>query len=247
MAKTHAAALEIERLLEHSRPDTIVIATPHGVMVDGFICVGTTEIASGSLRGAKSTIEANVETDQEFAQLLLEHADAAGVPVANYVASPEGESVLPLDWGVIIPLWYCGLKSKKKYKYVIVSPSNSVHFTGLIAFGRAIAKVASHTGKRVTFIASCDWAHAHSASGPYGFHPDAKRFDKEVQKIVAENRLGDFAKTDAKMVENALADGIPQALILHGAIDGAGFQAHLHSYQCPTYFGMLVASFTIPG
>jgi aromatic ring-opening dioxygenase LigB subunit len=31
--------------------------------------------------------------------------------------------------------------------------------------------------------------------------------------------------------------------MLHGAI-GAGFEAELHSYEAPTYFGMLTASFS---
>jgi aromatic ring-opening dioxygenase LigB subunit len=246
MAQTHAAALEVERLLQESHPDTIVIATPHGITAASMICVGATPRASGQLKGRKSIITADIEIDMPFAQLLCDDATEANLPVAQYRADPPDSIALPLDWGVIIPLWYCGLRIKqvKRYKFVIVCPANNIQNEDYIAFGKGIAKAADITGKRIAFIASCDWAHAHVKDGPYGFHPAAKQFDEQVQEIIASGELERLAQIDTKLADNAMSDGVPQALLLHGAISDAGLDAALLSYERPTYFGMLVAVFS---
>jgi aromatic ring-opening dioxygenase LigB subunit len=94
-------------------------------------------------------------------------------------------------------------------------------------------------------IASCDHGHAHDPKGPYGFSPASKVFDDRVVELVKRNALGELATFDAALVADAKADSFWQMLMLHGAI-GDGWRADYLSYEAPTYFGMLCASFTPP-
>jgi aromatic ring-opening dioxygenase LigB subunit len=114
-----------------------------------------------------------------------------------------------------------------------------------VAVGRAIARVADDSGKRVALIASCDHGHAHDPKGPYGFAPESKQFDDRVVDLVKRNALGELLAFDPKFVADAKADSFWQMLMLHGAI-GDSWQAEFLSYEAPTYFGMLCASFTPP-
>jgi len=61
-------------------------------------------------------------------------------------------------------------------------------------------------------------------------------------ELVRANRLGELAGMDASFAVAAKADSFWQLLMLHGAI-GDAFEAELLSYEAPTYFGMLCASF----
>ena len=61
--------------------------------------------------------------------------------------------------------------------------------------------------------------------------------------IVRENRLDRLLEIEPDFVATAQADSWWQMLVLHGAT-GGGFDAELLSYEAPTYFGMLCASFT---
>jgi aromatic ring-opening dioxygenase LigB subunit len=91
-------------------------------------------------------------------------------------------------------------------------------------------------------IASADHGHGHSEDGPYGFAAESAPYDARMQELVRGNRLGELVQTDAQWAVDALADSFWQLLMLHGAI-GAGFEPELLSYEAPTYFGMLTASY----
>jgi aromatic ring-opening dioxygenase LigB subunit len=64
-----------------------------------------------------------------------------------------------------------------------------------------------------------------------------------VVDAVRRNALGQLVAWDARFAVDAKADSFWQLLMLHGAL-GDGYDAELLSYEAPTYFGMLVASFT---
>jgi aromatic ring-opening dioxygenase LigB subunit len=243
--QTHLAMLEAGRRMAEARPDTIVIATPHGVRVDDFIGISMTEFAAGGLQGAGGTVMVEMPVDQHMAFAIAQRSFMAGIPIArcSFGTGSGPESRLPLDWGSIIPLWYCGAQWANKPRVVVVVPSRSVDEWALVEFGRIVAGVAAAGPKRVALIASCDWSHTHDEDGPYGFHEDAVKFDDLARDLIGRNDLDGFLELDLEFVENAKPDGIWQTLVLSGAIDGTPLKSEILSYQRPTYFGMLVATF----
>ncbi|OLC03061.1 MAG: hypothetical protein AUI15_02845 [Actinobacteria bacterium 13_2_20CM_2_66_6] len=102
---------------------------------------------------------------------------------------------------------------------------------------------------RIALIASADHGHAHLGSGPYGFHPAAEEYDTLVTELVRSEQLDRLVDIPRAMVEDAKADSWWQLLMLHGATMGAGraqgaeWKGTLISYEAPTYFGMLTASY----
>ena len=108
--------------------------------------------------------------------------------------------------------------------------------------GRALARAADEAGKRVALIASADHGHAHDADGPYGFHPAAAEYDRQVTELVQENRLAGLLELDPAFVDAAKADSWWQMLMLHGAL-ADDWDAEFLSYEASTYFGMLCAAY----
>ena len=236
-APTRKAMEELGRRFAATEPETAIVLTPHGVHVDGHFAV----VRSGQLAGdASQWTEADSSYegagDPEVADACIEALRADGLPVVGLMfgASTAEGSTMPLDWGASIPLWFMPGPA------VVVSPcralSNSEHV-------RAGASLARATGKRrVALIASADHGHGHDPEGPYGFAAESKLYDEKMIELVSGNRLGDLAELDPGFAVAAKADSFWQLLMLHGAL-GKGFEAELLSYEAPTYFGMLCASF----
>ena len=104
-----------------------------------------------------------------------------------------------------------------------------------------MAEDAAGEPRRIGFIASCDWGHAHRADGPYGFHPESAAVDAEVVAAVAANDLLRLIDLDEGRARDAAIDGLWQALMLAGALETMPMNVELLSYEAPTYYGMLVA------
>lgn len=60
---------------------------------------------------------------------------------------------------------------------VMIAPARDLPWDAHVTAGRAIAKAAEESGKRVALIASCDHGHAHDPKGPYVFAQDLDEAD----------------------------------------------------------------------
>jgi aromatic ring-opening dioxygenase LigB subunit len=236
-APTRRGMEELGRRFAAAEPEAAIVLTPHGVHVDGHF---------GVVRSARLEGDAAQWTDEDthyagpgepqLAAACLDALQAEGLPAlgVTFGATASGASTMPLDWGALIPLWFMRAAA------VVVTPcrerSNDEHV-------RAGAALAAATGnRRVALIASADHGHGHTADGPYGFAAESAPYDELIQELVAGNRLGELAGIDPAWALAAKADSFWQLLMLHGAI-GDGFDVELLSYEAPTYFGMLTASY----
>jgi aromatic ring-opening dioxygenase LigB subunit len=166
---------------------------------------------------------------------------------------------MPLDWGTLVPLWFLG-HGHNQIGYgdvlaaappaglappvVIVTPARGLPRPALVAFGRAVAHAAAADGRRVAVIASCDWAHTHSAAGPYGFSPAAAQVDRVVLAALEAGNPGSLIDLPAEQAQAAAIDGLWQTLVLAGVLAETPLRGEVLSYEAPTYFGMIVASFS---
>jgi aromatic ring-opening dioxygenase LigB subunit len=259
--QTRAAMEELGRRFDAARPDVVVIAGPHGFRVDGSVVLANVGRGAGTLRWKGRQVEMNVPVDLALTDAIAERARATGVPIAmaGYAGNSRWQSVMPLDWGVITPLWYAGHgrnmvghgdvlsdapEGPEGPSVVIASPSRFMPRTDLVAFGEAVAEAAEADGRRVAFIASCDWGHRHDESGPYGFHPASAIVDQRVVQAVKAERLLDLMAISDEEARDAAVDGLWQALMLAGVIEKTPMTTEVLSYEAPTYYGMIVAAYT---
>jgi aromatic ring-opening dioxygenase LigB subunit len=238
----------MEYLAKHMKrhcPPTIVIATPHGLRLDHAIGVVTAEYSEGSLEEKDKIIRARFKCDRQFARRILQEARKAWLPTvgANYGTDKGPASCMQMDWGTLIPLWFFGGQERKKPRIVIVTPSREIPLTQLVDFGKIIAEVAESSRRKVAFVASADQGHAHDKKGPYGFHLASKEYDELVIKAVKEGDLKQLLSLDSQFVEDAKPDSLWQMAILVGVLERVRMKARFVSYQAPTYFGLLCASF----
>ena len=246
---TQQSMAELQRRFEAAQPEAVIVLTPHNVHVEGSMAVVTAGSASGGLAdwGAPG-ISMKAVVDRDLADQVKAGLRAAGIPVVgiSFGGNNANESVHPMDWAVLIPLWYVGGRSEPQVPVVIVSPARDLTPEAHVAAGRAIAVVAAASGKRVALVASCDHGHGHLKDGPYGFRPESKVFDDRVVEVIQADRLADLVKFDVELVRAAAADSWWQMLMLSGAIP-QGWKGEFLSYEHPTYFGMLCAAYEPAG
>ncbi|HEU0165373.1 MAG TPA: aromatic ring-opening dioxygenase subunit LigB, partial [Thermomicrobiales bacterium] len=127
---------------------------------------------------------------------------------------------------------------------VLITPSRAMGRQAMVDFGRVLGEAFRDDPRKIGFIASCDWGHAHTADGPYGFHPDAAKVDAKVVDAVEKNELLSLIELTDEEVQNAAIDGLWQTLILAGIQQITPLDSNLISYEHPTYFGMIVAGFS---
>jgi aromatic ring-opening dioxygenase LigB subunit len=260
---TRAAMEELGRRVAAAAVEVLVVAGPHGIRVDGAVCLAAVARAAGSLRWEGRSVELNVPLDGALTEAIAASARAAGVPVAmaGFAGNRRDQSAVPLDWGTLTPLWFLGhgrnmvghgdvLADPPDEDFgppaVIVTPSRTLPRETLVAFGRALADAAQADPRRIGLVASCDWGHTHRADGPYGFHPKAAEMDALV---VGAIRAGDPLRLMTMPDEDAAAaaiDGLWQTLVLGGALERVPLplRSEVLCYQAPSYYGMLTAVFT---
>ena len=237
-----ASAAEMNR----ARPDTIVIATPHNLRLHRHIGVVTAENSSGSAVEGKRKIRYRAKCDMKLAQRLVEAAEKKGLPVvgATYGVYEGPLSDLAMDWGTLIPLWFFLRGTGLRSRIVIVTPSRGVPLSQNFEFGRVVAGVAESEEKRIAFVASADQAHTHRKSGPYGYSPKAEEYDRLVVQAIERGKLASIMEMKPGFVDAARPDSLWQMTMLAGVISSVPMAGRLISYQAPTYYGMLCASYS---
>jgi len=232
--------------LRRSRPETIVIATPHNLRLPKHIGVVISENTTGSLAEGERVVRLSAKCDVEFGRAVISKAEERGLPVvgANYGAVAGQLSDLAMDWGSLVPLWFFLNRTRPQNKVLIVTPARGIPLEQNSDFGTCIAEVAETTRKRIAFVASSDQAHAHSRDGPYGYDVHAKEYDRIVQDAVRGQKLSSLMKLDSGFVESAKPDSLWQMTVLAGILSVVPMKGEVISYQVPTYYGMLCAGFS---
>ncbi len=260
-AVTRRGMEELGRRFDAAKPDVTVVLTPHNVHVEGAMAVITAGSLFGELkeggagRGAfdpnagTRSVSLRASTDRELAQTCIEALRSGGIGAVgvHYGANDSAAAVMPMDWAVLVPLWFMGGRDDPPKPVVVIAPARDMSFEAHVRAGKALRKAVDASGKRVALIASCDHGHAHAKAGPYGFHPAARQFDEKVQEIVRADDLARLLELDPALVRDGKPDSYWQMLMLHGALEGTGWRGEFLSYEAPTYFGMLCAAYARSG
>ena len=239
--KRISATLEaMEKLadkLAQQNPETILVISPHGISYPGAMGIVTAKSSSGNLRNfGVPRPDYHFDNDLSLVSAIEKETDAAGIPLQSI-----GETSYDIDHGVLAPMYYLirAVKGIPMVPLTFCWLPLSTHF----AFGQAINRAATETGKRVALIASGDLSHRLLPNAPAGYDPQGKVFDEKL--VDALSRLDTHAvlNLDEDLIEHAGECGLRSIVILLGALQGLSVTPHILSYEGPFGVGYLVASF----
>ncbi len=241
IAQTIASFEEAARAVAATAPDAIVVLSPHAPAYrDGFfISEGPRE--EGSMAAFGQPQEAlSVAVDCGLAGAIAREAGRHGLAIA-----PGGPGGSQIDHGAYVPLWFLSRALDLQQVPVVRLGLSGLPAGDHRMLGRAIARAADETGRRIALVASGDWSHRLKEDGPYGFAPEGPRFDVALADILSRGALEELFSLDPALCEGAGECGLRSFQIMAGALEGTAFESSLLSYEGPFGVGYGVALFTV--
>ena len=121
-AATRRGMEELGRRFERSTAEVAIVLTPHNIHVEGSMAVITAGALSGALEGHPD-VALRIAVDQQLARDLRDALVTAGIPVAgvSYGANDAAAAVFPLDWAVLVPLWFMGGRAEPGVRKIFES------------------------------------------------------------------------------------------------------------------------------
>jgi AmmeMemoRadiSam system protein B len=233
--KTKKSLEEASKKLKATKPDTIIIITPHGEVSQTTIHVYSSHIFEGDFSSfGMSNVKMSAKGDADLAHRIIKEAQADRILAAEIQESW-------LDHGVMVPLNYiqaAGTRASILPIAIALSPLRE-----LFKFGKSLQKAIATSDKQVAVVASADMSHRLTPDAPAGYNPKGAEFDKKLVDLVKKNDVEAILGFDSVLAEEAGQDALWSIAILLGAIDGLPLKGEVLSYEGPFGVGYMVAKY----
>ena len=223
--KTHASFLRLEEALYISKPQVIVIISPHtSLFPDAFTVNGHTTFATAFQEFGDMVTTQSWHGAPELAALVSHHAKKFHLPVQ--VVSQEA-----LDHGATIPLFFL-TEHLPDVKILPVGYSN-LSREEHVRFGNLLKEALLDANKRVAVIASGDLSHTEPG----------RTFDEALLRALKANDVQSILSIPEGTVTAAKECGYRSILIALGMLEHMHTTFSAYSYETPVDIGYAVGNF----
>ena len=243
ISTTAEAYIAAAKFVIQSKPEAIVITTPHSTAYYDRFHISPGDSTRGSFAAFSAPgVRISADYDAGFIAALCGAAREVGFP-----ADTEGERDGALDHATMIPLYFlqkaCGLEKVPPIVRIGLSGCPlATHYR----LGMLISAVADRLGRRVAVVASGDLSHRLKDDGPYGYKPEGPQYDDRIMNLMGRGDFGGLLGFGDDFCEAAGECGHRSFTIMAGCFDGRAVEARRLSYEGPFGVGYGVCTFT-PG
>ncbi|KAI9026959.1 hypothetical protein DFJ74DRAFT_704386 [Hyaloraphidium curvatum] len=244
---------------------------------DEFTIYANNDYASGNGEwlGEWKEFGVKVTIDKKATNAVSKTCNAKGLRMARLTTNGAGPTVdAVLRWSEVVPIWFLEKVFEGKVPYVLIQNPESASWmdpagkkTELRAFGDIFYDMCKPGGpladRRIFLAVSGDQSHVldHPHKDlklglgykaiPYGVHPAGPAFDTAVRKWCTSLDPADFeaAYPHMKEAKTCGAAGLTTLarIVERLKADGVEVTGKVLAEIAPTYYGMLVATFTLVG
>jgi AmmeMemoRadiSam system protein B len=235
--KTKTALEKLEEEFYASKPESVIIISPHSPMMPDAFCVNIAEQFSGNFQefgdlATKLQFKSNLAFSHRLKERLEDHRFPA------LLINQDS-----LDHGVLVPLFYLTA-------HLPNLPITPISFSLLdlkthFDFGRIIAEEIHQTNQRIAVIASGDLSHRLTKAAPAGYSQQGKVFDQKLIEYLQKKEAEEIINLDPGLIEEAGECGLRSIMILLGVLNRKEYQSEILSYEGPFGVGYLVANFKL--
>ena len=231
------------QFLAATKPDTVIVASPHNVLYTDYFNISDGEHATGSMEDFNADdvrIEVGYDTEMiaEFCRLADKDDVDAGL------LGQRGE-YRELDHATLIPLYFL-TKYYTDFKVLRIGLSG-LPYSEHYRVGMLLKKAAEKTGRRAAFIGSGDLSHKLSPFGPYGFAEEGPYYDERIMDVMGRAAFGELLDFDPVFCDKAAECGHRAFIMMAGALDRTSVTPERLSYQDVTGVGYGVCTYTVNG
>ena len=237
VAASERALREFSRRLIDTRPDSVVVVSPHSPLDAGVFRARSSATLVGDFSDFYAPgVKLAFQTDLELLEAIKQAGASQGVPVG------ELRQDYPLDHGAMVPLYY--LREAGWSGPVVVFGFTLLSRQMHLAFGRSIAAAAIATNKRIAVVASGDLSHRLIIGGPYEYEPTAHLFDEQIVHAISAGDSQAVIEVDDDLRERAGECGYRSIVIALGSVNEDLRDHQVLSYEGPFGVGYMVAVLT---
>ncbi|MHA1967289.1 MAG: hypothetical protein ACW964_05765 [Candidatus Hodarchaeales archaeon] len=244
----HSEMVDLSKIIRDLKPELCFLVTPHGISLSNDYGLYANQIAEGTAEWENeyNDFKVKINIDHEETKKIYEFLIYFRFPVST-ITCFTGSVNIPLRWGEAVPLWFL---REIDMKYIIMSlPTRRYDqakemIPELLNLGSSLIDYFDKSEKRIIALISGDLAHSHSHDGPYKFSEKAEEFDQIIEKWVKTGNKNLLLSRAKDVLDEALCCGFPGLIILQGLLEKVELKRKFFIRAHPTYYGMLVASFT---
>ena len=233
--KTVQALSLLEQDLYASKPDVIVVISPHVDTFDSVFSINLCQkfFSDYEKFGDFSTKNA-WEGESILSYIIKEKSYEKNLPVQLITQQK-------IDHGISIPL----ATLTQHLNNIKVIPLGDAHLEpkSQIDFGQILYDVFSESEKRIAIIASADLSHALNIDSPSGFHKAGQEFDEKIIKLLESHNTSGIVQMDTEIVRLSAQCGYNSILILLGCIKNINYEFKNLSYETSLGIGYLTGEF----
>ena len=243
---TYDACSRVAEQIANTKPDTIIIITPHGPLFSDAVAISAEKSIYGDLsRFNASSVQLDLQTDIALVEKIVmysEEENISAVKITKSFAKRYGIEY-ELDHGTMVPLYFIN-KKFSDYKIVHIT-YGMLSKIRLYKFGMNIKKAVESSDTNAVFIASADLSHRLTEDGPYGYNPYGEKFDKEIISLLEDGDVLGIFNMDPTTVKEAGECGLRSYYIMLGAMDGYNIKGNLLSYEGTFGVGYSIMKFAL--
>ncbi|MFA6215915.1 MAG: AmmeMemoRadiSam system protein B [Patescibacteria group bacterium] len=236
--KTLQAFKKLEQDFYASKPESVVIISPHGkILPDSFSINLNSDYAANFKEFGDFGLELKFKSDYMSIQ-EIRAADETNQAVPIVLTSEK-----EIDHGFSIPLYF--LTSHLKNIPIIPLTYSGLNYQQHFAFGQFLHRQLAKINKRFAIIASGDLSHRLTKDAPGGFSAEGKKFDKKLVDLIKKKDTQGILNLDQELVKQAGECGLRSVVTLLGILDDLNVKPEVLSYEGPFGVGYLVCNFKL--
>ncbi len=241
ISATLEAYREAMSVIRDSRPETVIVLSPHALMYRDYFNISAGKDAYGDMgRFRARNVSFHKEYDVEFTDALTHCLRDLGFPGGTeYDREPE------LDHGTMVPLYFLD-QVYTEYKLVRIGLSGlplSLHYQ----LGQKIKETAELLNRHVAVIASGDLAHCQKEDGPYGYRPEGPEYDRRIMKTMGNAAFAELFTYSPEFLNQSMECGHRAFVILAGILDRTYVIPHVLSHEATFGVGYGIVTYEIGG
>ena len=237
LAQTSEAYHEIEQALYASRPETIVMISPHAPLYPDAFSANVSNEFTGTVKefGDHGTA-INAKADFLLTDRIHRGMREATLP---FTLTSNTE----LDYGFTVPLVL--LTSQLKQWKLIPLSISGLDAASHVRFGQELGQILQAESTRVAVIASVDLSHHANAKSPQGERPEGISFDQAAQEAITRHTRAPFDQLPPATLERAGQCAHKPLLMYLSALEPLQGTPHVHCYEAPFGVDYLTAEFRL--
>lgn len=238
ISNTETAMKKLEQDFYVSKPESVVIISPHGkIFAEAFNINLNVDYSANFKEFGDFGLELKFKSDYlSIQEIRAADETQKTVPI---VLSSEPE----IDHGFSVPLYY--LTQHLKNIPIIPITYSGLGYQQHFAFGQFLYRHLSKINKRFAVIASGDLSHKLTKNAPGGYSAQAKKFDKNLGELIKNRDTEGILKLDPNLIQEVAECGLRSIIILLGILESLNVKPEILSYEGPFGVGYLVCNFKL--